>query len=81
MTTFTIPQIPAPPTPPENIVTEQDRQIQLQYEHWLNSQRQILTQQLNYYETEVQKRRKSKKVCKNKSILLALFIFSYLYKI
>lgn len=60
--TFNISQIPAPPTPPENIVNEQDRQIQLQYEQWLNHQHQVLTQQLKYYETEVQKLRKIRKV-------------------
>lgn len=60
--TFNIPQIPAPPTPPEVILNEQDRQAQLQYEHWLNNQHQVLTQQLKYYETEVQKLRKMRKV-------------------
>jgi len=60
--TFNIPQIPAPPTPPENIVNEQDRQMQLQYDQWLNHQNQVLTQQLKYYEAEVQKLRKIRKV-------------------
>lgn len=60
--TFNIPQLPAPPAPPENIITEQDRQVQLQYEQWLNHQNQILGQQLKFYETEVQKLRKLKKV-------------------
>jgi len=64
---FNIPQKPAPPTPPENIVNEQDRQIHANYEQWLNNQHQILTQQLKYYEAEVQKLRKIRKV--NKLIL------------
>lgn len=54
--------MPAPPLPPENIVTEQDKQSQLLYEQWLNHQNNVLTQQLRYYETEVQKLRKSRKV-------------------
>lgn len=61
--TFSISQLPAPPAPPENVLTEQDRQIQIQYEHWLNHQHQILSQQWKYYETEIQKLRKMKKVC------------------
>lgn len=36
--------------------------MQLQYEQWLNHQHQVLTQQLKYYETEVQKLRKVRKV-------------------
>lgn len=54
--------IPAPPIPPENIVTEQDKQAQMLYEQWLNHQNNVLSQQLRYYETEVQKLRKSRKV-------------------
>ncbi|CAD6215553.1 GSCOCG00000363001-RA-CDS [Cotesia congregata] len=59
--TFNIPQLPAPPAPPEVISSEQDRQVQLQYELWLHNQQQILLQQQKYYETEVQKLRKSRK--------------------
>lgn len=54
--------MPAPPIPPENIVTEQDKQAQMLYEQWLNHQNNILSQQLQYYDTEVQKLRKSRKV-------------------
>ncbi|KAJ8921946.1 hypothetical protein NQ315_008580 [Exocentrus adspersus] len=57
---------PAPPLPPENIVTEQDKQSQLLYEQWLNHQNNVLTQQLRYYETEVQKLRKSRKSLNSK---------------
>lgn len=63
ISTFNVPHLPAPPMPPENIISEQDRQVQLQYEQWMNHQNSILTQQLKYYETEVQKLRKAKKVC------------------
>lgn len=54
--------LPAPQLPPENIITEQDKQTQIVYENWLNHQNNVLTQQLKYYETEVQKLRKSRKV-------------------
>lgn len=63
---FNIPLLPAPPLPPEHIVTEQDRQTQLHYEQWLNHQNQIVSQQLKYYETEVQKLRKIKKSLNSK---------------
>lgn len=54
--------MPSPPPPPENIVTEEDRRAQLTYETWLSSQNLQVTQQLKYYETEVQKLRKIRKV-------------------
>ena len=66
--TFNIPHLTAPPVPPENIITEQDRHVQMQYEQWLNLQQQILTQQLKYYETEVGKLRKLKKVLNKDAI-------------
>lgn len=59
---FTASLLPAPPLPPEHIVSEQDRQTQQQYEQWLHQQNSILTQQLKFYETEVQKLRKVRKV-------------------
>ena len=59
---FNAPHLPAPPLPPENITTEQDRQTQMHYEQWLNHQNQIVTSQLKYYETEVSKLRKMRKV-------------------
>ena len=59
---FNAPHLPAPPLPPENITTEQDRQTQIHYEQWLNHQNQIVTSQLKYYETEVSKLRKMRKV-------------------
>lgn len=60
--TFTAALLPAPPLPPEHIVTEQDRQTQQLYERWLHHQNSILSQQLKFYETEVQKLRKIRKV-------------------
>lgn len=60
--TFNAPLMPAPPLPPEHIMTEQDRKTQIQYEQWLNQQNSILTEQLKFYETEVQKLRKIRKV-------------------
>ncbi|KAF5271825.1 hypothetical protein FQR65_LT05056 [Abscondita terminalis] len=64
--TFNVSLLPAPPLPPENIVTEQDKQCQIVYEQWLNNQNTILSQQLKYYETEVQKLRKIRKSLNSK---------------
>ncbi|XP_024080404.1 histone-lysine N-methyltransferase 2D-like isoform X6 [Cimex lectularius] len=61
-----IPVQPAPPAPPECIVTEQDRQTQMQYEQWLQTNNIVLTQQLKYYESEVQKLRKVRKSLNSK---------------
>ncbi|KAK9512092.1 hypothetical protein O3M35_000594 [Rhynocoris fuscipes] len=61
-----IPLQPAPPPPPDNIITEQDRQLQIQYEQWLHSNNAAVTQQLKYYETEVQKLRKIRKSLNSK---------------
>lgn len=57
---------PPPQYPPENILTDQDRQIQMVYEQWLNSQNNALSNQLKYYETEVMKLRKAKKALNSK---------------
>ena len=51
----------APPMPPENIITEADKQTQILYEAWLNQQNDSLQQQLRYYETEILDLRKMKK--------------------
>lgn len=51
----------APALPPENIVTDNDKQIQLNYEQWLNQQNNSLQEQLQYYETEILELRKLKK--------------------
>jgi hypothetical protein len=55
-------QIPPPPTPPDNIVTDQDRQTAVAYEQWLAGQQQSLAHQLSNLETQVSRFRKAKKV-------------------
>lgn len=55
-----------PSVPPDSIVTEQDRQIQLNYEQWLRTQDEILSKQRSYYEEEVSKLRKSRKALNSK---------------
>ncbi|XP_063696250.1 histone-lysine N-methyltransferase 2C-like isoform X2 [Culicoides brevitarsis] len=57
---------PAPPVPPENIQSEADERAQKLYEQWLESHNIALTNQLNYYETEVQKLRKARKTLNSK---------------
>jgi hypothetical protein len=59
---FPMPTMPAPPLPPEHPVTEQERQVQIQYEQWLYHHQQVLSMQLKYFDTEVTKLRKGKKV-------------------
>lgn len=78
--TFNIPATPPPPLPPDVIVSEQDRQIAITYESWLNHQNQLLQQQLKYYETEVQKLRKIRKVSMTKSTkyLLTKYLYNML---
>ncbi|XP_014291793.1 histone-lysine N-methyltransferase 2C isoform X5 [Halyomorpha halys] len=57
---------PPPPPPPENIVTEADRQAQVQYETWLRTTGSAVSQQIRYFETEVQKLRKIRKSLNSK---------------
>ncbi|XP_044258429.1 histone-lysine N-methyltransferase 2C-like isoform X2 [Tribolium madens] len=64
--TFNANVVPPPPIPPENIVTEQDKQKQLVYEQWLSHQSNTLNQQLKYYETEMNKLRKLRKSLNSK---------------
>ena len=59
---FSAQRMSQPPLPPDNIVTEADRQAHLAYDNWLNHENQVLTEQLKYYETEVHKLRKARKV-------------------
>lgn len=54
--------LPAPPEPPETIVTEQDHMEKRRYEHWLEQQNSILDQQKKHYESEINKLRKTRKV-------------------
>jgi len=63
---FPMPSIPAPPTPPEHPTTDAERQMQLQYEQWLYHQQHVLSMQLKYFEAEVHKLRKVKKVMNRK---------------
>lgn len=60
----------APTLPPDTIVTEQDRQMQINYEQWLSTQENVLNNQRKYYETEVSKLRKTKKSLNSKQRVL-----------
>jgi hypothetical protein len=51
----------APPVPPENIITDADKQLQINYEAWLNQQNDSLQNQVRYYESEIGELRKMKK--------------------
>ena len=55
-----------PPTPPENIQSDEDRQKLFEYEQWLTRQEAIFNEHLQYYEKEISKYRKTKKVTKHK---------------
>lgn len=60
-----MPLLPAPPVPPDHPTNDQERQMQIQYEQWICHQQQILYLQQKYYDEEVSKLRKIKKVdCK-----------------
>ncbi|CAB3379589.1 Hypothetical predicted protein [Cloeon dipterum] len=59
-------QIPPPPTPPDNIVTEQDRQAVVAYEKWLHGQHAAISNQLQNLEMQVSKYRKAKKSLSSK---------------
>lgn len=63
---FNAPVLTPPAQPPEVITTDQDRQIQHTYEVWLTEQSNIVTKQLKYYESEVQKLRKMRKSMNSK---------------
>lgn len=60
----------APSLPPDNIVSEQDRQAQMLYEKWLSTQENVLNNQRKYYETEVSKLRKTRKSLNSKQRML-----------
>lgn len=55
-----------PSLPPDSIITEQDRQMQINYEQWLSAQENKLNNQRKYYEEEVSKLRKSRKALNSK---------------
>lgn len=60
----------APSVPPDTIVTEQDRQMQINYEQWLYSHESMLSSQRDFYDAEVTKLRKSKKSLTTKQRVL-----------
>lgn len=61
---------PQPPQPPDVIVTEHDRQVQIAFEQWLTNQDTILGNQLKYYQIEVSKLRKTRKSLNSKQRIL-----------
>lgn len=60
----------APPLPPDNIVTDQDRQTQMSYEQWMNNHESMLNNQRKYYDVEISKLRKTKKSLNSKQRVL-----------
>ncbi|XP_054161923.1 histone-lysine N-methyltransferase 2C-like [Oppia nitens] len=58
--------LPPPPVPPAEPMNDMERQQQLQYESWLIQQNNLLSQQQKFYETEVAKLRKTKKMITTK---------------
>lgn len=53
---------PAPPAPSDRPLTDADHHARLVYEQWLKQYNAFATDQLRYYEGEVQKLRKIRKV-------------------
>jgi hypothetical protein len=53
---------PAPPAPPDNPQNEEERRQVHRYEQWLVQQDGAINQQLKYYESEIGKLRKQRKV-------------------
>lgn len=53
--------IQPPPQPPSEILTDQDRQLQHQYEQWLIQENNFLTTNTKYLEGEIAKMQKMKK--------------------
>lgn len=51
-----------PPPPPERVLSDADRRAHLLYHNWLQQNSAFVTDQLRYYEAEVQKLRKIRKV-------------------
>ena len=51
-----------PPCPPDNPQTDEDKAKAATYEKWLSEQDQAIEAQLNYYEKEISKLRKQRKV-------------------
>lgn len=59
-----------PPLPPDIIANDLDRQIQMAYEQWLETQNTVLANQLKYYDSEIQKLRKTRKSLNSKQRVL-----------
>lgn len=53
---------PAPPAPPDRALSDADHHARLVYEQWLKQYNTFAADQLRYYEQEVQKLRKIRKV-------------------
>ena len=53
---------PAPPTPPDNPQNEEERRQVERYEQWMVQQELAINEQLKYYETEITKLRKQRKL-------------------
>lgn len=56
----------APTQPPDCIVTEQDRQMQIQYEQWLTNKDNELVNHQKYLQDKVEKLRKSRRALNSK---------------
>jgi len=69
-----MPLLPPPPVPSDHGSTDQDRQIQVQYEQWLYHQQQILNFHLKHFDGEVAKLRKTKKVTLTQSNRNSVFM-------
>ena len=71
---------PAPPPlnqrgmspPPENPQTDEDKTKVVRYEQWLNQHHEEINSHLAYYETEISKLRKQRKVRTFMSLLKSL---------
>ncbi|XP_039749475.1 histone-lysine N-methyltransferase 2C-like isoform X1 [Pararge aegeria] len=63
---FAAPAPPQPPPPPERAASEADHHARLAYEQWLTAYNTFASDQLRYYEQEVQKLRKIRKSLNSK---------------
>lgn len=65
---------PAPPPPPERAASEADHHARLLYEQWLKQYNTFAADQLRYYEQEVQKLRKIRKVSARRASVFVRFV-------
>ena len=54
--------LPTPPVPPDNPTTDEEKEKLAKYETWLSAQEKGIQTQLQFYETEIAKLRKQRKV-------------------